>query len=195
MTQNDDLVKMGEKPEKQIRRKRPDKTAQLEEGDCEKFLGNALEIASLPEIDTMNAEQVEKRIGEYFDICMKNNMKPSLAGMALALGTDREVLWEWTTTGRKGKAVTDILKKGKAVMKVLMEDYMQNGKINPVSGIFLMKNMGYTDQQQIIIAPANPLGDVQDRKTLEERYLQSVPDVIDAESAEVIDAESAESNL
>lgn len=34
---------------------------------------------------------------------------------------------------------------------------MQNGKINPVSGIFLLKNanLGYRDQTDIVVTPNN----------------------------------------
>ena len=54
-----------------------------------------------------------------------------------------------------------------------MVDYMQNGKINPVSGIFLMKNnFGYADKQEVIVTPNNPLGDTKDTKELQEAYIE-----------------------
>ena len=72
-------------------------------------------------------------------------------------------------------------------MKLLdaqMTDYMQNGKINPVSGIFLMKNnFGYADKQEVVVTPNNPLGDGQDEKQLEEKYQDSV--IIDAEAQDI----------
>lgn len=47
---------------------------------------------------------------------------------------------------------------------------MQNGKVNPASGIFLGKNMfGYKDVQDVVVTPNNPLGDMPDQKMLEER--------------------------
>ena len=40
-------------------------------------------------------------------------------------------------------------------MSVLWEEYMQNGKINPASGIFLGKNnYGYKDVQDIVVKPS-----------------------------------------
>jgi hypothetical protein len=40
------------------------------------------------------------------------------------------------------------------MMENLWENYMQNGKINPVSGIFLGKNnFGYQDKQEMVITP------------------------------------------
>jgi hypothetical protein len=59
----------------------------------------------------------------------------------------------------------------------MMEGYMQNGKINPVSGIFLMKNnFGYTDKQEVVLTPNSPLGDQKSDAELEQKYLDSVAD-------------------
>ena len=39
-------------------------------------------------------------------------------------------------------------------MENMWENYMQNGKINPVSGIFLGKNnFGYQDKQEMVLTP------------------------------------------
>ena len=103
-------------------------------------------------------------------------MKPSVAGLALAMDIDRRYLWE-IREGRKGKnpAVADTLKKAMKILDLQMVDYMQNGKINPVSGIFLMKNnFGYADKQEVVLTPNSPLGDTKDTKELEERYIDSV---------------------
>jgi sensor histidine kinase regulating citrate/malate metabolism len=55
--------------------------------------------------------------------------------------------------------VRNTIKKAYAILNVQMEDYMQNGKINPVSGIFLMKNnMQYEDKSEVVITPNTPLG-------------------------------------
>ena len=65
-----------------------------------------------------------------------------------------------------------------------MTDYMQNGKINPVAGIFLMKNnFGYTDEQKLVVQPEQPLGSVEDPKKIEEKYAESV--VIDTTAEDV----------
>lgn len=58
-----------------------------------------------------------------------------------------------------------------------MVDYMQNGKINPVSGIFLMKNsFGYKDQQEVVVTPSSPLGEQTDPEELRNRYIDSLPE-------------------
>ena len=52
---------------------------------------------------------------------------------------------------------------------------MLNGKINPVSGIFLGRNhWGYQDKIDLVVTPNNPLSDALNQKQLEERIAGSV---------------------
>lgn len=175
--------------EKVVKKKRPKKSEQmapkLEPGDNRKFLHTSMKIWNMPKVDMSDEKAVTKRIGDYFKICEDDDMKPSVAGLALALDVDRVYLWE-LRTGAKGKnpKVANTIKRAMKLLDAQMTDYMQNGKINPVSGIFLMKNnFGYADKQEVVVTPNNPLGDGQDEKQLEEKYQDSV--IIDAEAQEV----------
>lgn len=164
---------------KQKRSARPQQQPQLEPGDNRKFINNSMRIFKLPKIDMANAEQVSDRVAEYFDICAEDDVKPSVAGLALALGVDRVYLWQ-IRSGKTGKSpdVVNALKSAMQLLDLQMTDYMQNGKINPVSGIFLMKNnFGYADKQEVVVTPNSPMGEVQDNKQLEEKYQESVIDV------------------
>lgn len=161
--------------------KRPDRTVQTNPGDNTKYINHSLRLAELPKCDMTNAESVGERIKRYFEIVAEDDMKPSVVGMALALGLDRKTLWSYRV-GAVGKSdeVRDVLKKAVAVLDLQMNDYMQNGKINPVSGIFLMKNhFSYSDQQEVVITPKTPLGEETDAARLAEKYGESV--VIDGE--------------
>lgn len=140
---------------KQKKRNRNDMEVQFKEGDNSRYLAHALEIYKLPSIDINNAEQVQERIIHYFQICIDNDMKPNLAGISNALSISRQYLWE-IANGKtnKNKDVVDTIRKVQFLLTQQMEDYMQNGKINPVAGIFLMKNnMGYKDEQEIVLQP------------------------------------------
>ena len=174
-----DLTEIGKQVTK---RKRPDlsekQSVQTEPGDNRKYILHSLRLADLGKVDLTSTEEVAQRITTYFEICAEDDMKPSVAGLALAMDIDRRYLWE-IREGKKGKnpAVADTLKKAMKILDLQMVDYMQNGKINPVSGIFLMKNnFGYADKQEVILTPNSPLGDTKDTKELEERYLDSVVD-------------------
>lgn len=68
-----------------------------------------------------------------------------------------------------------MIKKAIMILEEMWVDYMQNGKLNPASGIFLAKNMfGYRDVIDIAPTTAPPLGDSPDQKQLEERISGSV---------------------
>lgn len=55
-----------------------------------------------------------------------------------------------------------------------MENYMQNGKINPVAGIFLMKNnMDYQDKSEVVLTPNSPLGDQKTPEELQQQYIEA----------------------
>lgn len=180
---NKELEKVGKEVATKQKQKRPEKSKQMSvqtnPGDNTKYLNHNLQIAALPSIDTADEKQVEKRIYEYFQICADNDMKPSMAGMALAIGVSRNTLWEWSVGGFRSDTHYDTIKKAVQMLDSQMVDYMQNGKINPVSGIFLMKNnFGYKDQQEVVVTPNTPLGEQVSAEELRERYIESVPEAL-----------------
>ena len=165
---------------------RPDRTAQLEPGENAKYVKHSLAMMDWKQPDMSRIEEVNQRILDYFQLCADNDMKPSFAGMALAFGVDRRTMWKWVNGAGDIKPlppeIRDTLKKGQQLLNAQMEDYMQNGKINPVSGIFLMKNnMGYTDQQEVVLRPDSPLGEKADPEALKRKYLEDAYGVIDSE--------------
>ena len=134
----------------------------LEQGDNTKYLALGRELFNLPTIDLKDPQQVRDRLNEFFVIHERYDMKPTVAGMGMALGLDRRRLWE-IKTGNFGtnKSLSqlptltmDSIKKAYEYMEILWENYMQNGKINPVSGIFLGKNnFGYQDKTEYVVTP------------------------------------------
>ena len=57
-------------------------------------------------------------------------------------------------------------------MENLWENYMQNGKINPVSGIFLGKNnFGYQDKTEYVVTPNMQNDSDYDADDIRKRYL------------------------
>ncbi len=169
---------------------RPKKSDQMkpqtEPGDNQKYIQHTMEVAKLDRIDLKNVDLVDQRILDYFSICELNDMKPSVAGLALSLGVERTTLWKIRTkqTGGYPSEVINSIKRAVQIINAMMEDYMQNGKINPVSGIFLMKNnMDYTDKQEVVVTPSNPMGGTESPERLEERYRESV--VIDTDGQDI----------
>jgi hypothetical protein len=174
---------------KKVKKKRPDKAEEwklhTEPGELGQMIQNAMAIYNLPEIDTNNEEQVRERIGVYFKLCAEREMKPSVSGMAMALGVDRMTLWKWVNgaTPSKPKGVIDTVKKAYHILNFLIEEYMQNGKINPVSGIFLMKNnFGYRDQTEVVVTPNQVNADVPTQAEIEARYRDALPPADEGEN-------------
>ena len=148
----------------------------LEPGDNTKYLALGRELFNLPSIDLKDPEQVRNRLDEFFVIHEKYDMKPTVAGMGMALGLDRRRLWEIKTGSAKPynlpTEVSDSIKKAYEYMEILWENYMQNGKINPVSGIFLGKNnFGYQDKTEYVVTPNVQTDSDYDADDIKKRYL------------------------
>ena len=148
-----------EKPVKR-RRNRPDLAKFGEEytepGDNTRYLRFARVSMNLPPIDISDPKQVENRINEYFDFCEENDRKPNMIGMANWLGISRETVNQWKRGDVRSSTHTDVIRKAVDILEEIWVDYMQNGKINPASGIFLAKNMfQYKDVQDVVITPQN----------------------------------------
>lgn len=149
-------------------------------GDNTMYLQQSLELMNLPTIDIHDPVAVQERLNEFFQIMAKYDTKPTVAGMAMALGMDRRTLWavrnDQPTGGAGYKSalpseVADLIKKSYLLMENLWENYMQNGKINPVSGIFLGKNnFGYQDKTEYVVTP-NVQQDNYDPDSIRQRYL------------------------
>ena len=167
---------IGKTVVKKKRAPRPNQTVQTEPGENTRYIHHSLQIARLPKIDMTDAQQVDKRVFEYFEICENNDMKPSVAGLAVALGMDRSTLLRYRQgIIGKNEDVRITLKRAVDLLDLQMSDYMQNGKINPVSGIFLMKNnFGYQDKTEVVVTPSAPLGDQSDENKLADRYNDAV---------------------
>lgn len=171
---------------------RPDQQLQVEAGDNSKYLAHNLAMFDWRKPNMRDEQQVEQRVKDYFQLCEQNDMKPSVAGLALAFDVDRNTIYRWANDGEGSKQLSDesrrTLKKAYKILNAQMEDYMQNGKINPVAGIFLMKNnMGYRDQQEITLKPDSQLGEQKEPDELQKKYLEDAyggATIIEAETAE-----------
>lgn len=62
---------------------------------------------------------------------------------------------------------------------------MEDGKVNPVTGIFWQKNYdGLRDQSEVVVTPNNPLGEAQNVEQLRQKYLESAGIVEELPEAE-----------
>ena len=161
-----------------------DAALNVEKGDNTKYVMLGLKLFELPPIDLNDPEQVVSRLKEFFQIHAEADMKPTVSGMGMALGLDRRRLWE-IKTGNYGTQkylenlptlTKDSIKRAYEYMEILWENYMQNGKINPVSGIFLGKNnFGYQDKTEYVVTPNTHNDSDYNAEDIRARYLSDSP--------------------
>lgn len=143
-----------------------------EPGDNSRYLAHALTIARMPLVDLNDPVAVKERCDWYFDHCFANDMKPTVSGLCNAFKISRQTLMVWKHGTFRKDTHQAIILEAYALMENLWEDYMQNGKINPVSGIFLGKNnFGYADKQEYVLTP-NQQQETIDPATIEAKYAE-----------------------
>ena len=160
----------------------PENMLNVDVGDNTKYLRKNMKLMNLPDINMRDVEQVNARLNEYFDFMAECDSKPTVAGLAMALnGMSRQSLWAIAhdrplgSDGYKSalpREVTDLIKKAYKTLEILWEDYMNNGKINPVSGIFLGKNnYGYQDKTEYVLTPNQRNDSDYNAEDIRQRYL------------------------
>ena len=129
--------------------------AAFSKNDNGNYILHNLDLLSLEPIDCKieNAEVIDGRCYDYLETCIRNSMKPGLAGLALAIGVSRGTLLNYingvTPVPNQNR---ETLQRYYVLLNALLEDYTQNGKINPVSALFLLKNnFGYKDTQEFVV--------------------------------------------
>lgn len=93
------------------------------------------------------AEQLIKRINAYFDLCDKENAPYTENGLGLFIGLDRAQL----RTYKQSKTFYPIIKQALQIITEKLERMtLTHG--NSAGPIFLLKNQGYSDTHQHLLA-------------------------------------------
>jgi hypothetical protein len=119
---------------------------------------NALELnikaLTLPQIDVSKIEEVMERTMAYLQECVERDIKPGTAGLCAWLGIPRQTWYAWSAGRNRVETHYNFCVRVMGVLDATLEDYMQNGQVNPVTGIFLGKNnFGYTDKTEVAVEP------------------------------------------
>ena len=159
------------------------KWLQTEPGDNTRIVQTSMKFFDMPKVDLHDPKAVRERLSEYFNIYGEADLKPTVAGMAMALGVDRRRLWAIANdqpTGGGGKLMNipsesaDLIKKAYEILETSMEAYANAGKINPVMSIFMMKNhFGYQDKTEYVLTPNQKQESDYDADEISKRYLNS----------------------
>jgi hypothetical protein len=162
-----------------------------EPGDNTRIVMTNMKFFDMPRVDLKNPDAVRERLSEYFQIYGEADLKPTVAGMAMALGINRRTLWAIANdqpTGGNGYKLnlpdetTDLVKKAYEMLEMSMEAYANTGKINPVMAIFMLKNhWNYQDKTEYVLTPNQQQASDYDAEDIRKRYL-SDSTTIDSES-------------
>lgn len=147
-------------------------------GEISKFIKIARVPFSLPPIDVSDEAQVAARVEAYFNFCEENDVRPGVVMLGNWLGVGRNTLMEWRRgIVRKGQKHGDIIEKAINLIDALWEQYMLEGKINVVGGIFLGKALlGYRESQEIVVKSDDSQDVSATPEELARRYVDSLPD-------------------
>lgn len=146
----------------------------------------ALDNFNAPTPDLHNPEEVKQAIINYFTSCQRNHVRPGNLGLYAALGMSRQD-YNNVITGKSKSKVSpdciDILKKATIAIGQYREGLALDGKINPVTYIFMGKNYdGLTDTQQIEVSAAPGPAAQQTPEEIARQIEQDIP--LDAEYIE-----------
>lgn len=87
-----------------------------------------------------NDIELQQRIDEYFAFCQQSSLRPGIEGLCLSLSISRQTLYRWASGKNCSQACTEMIQTAKSFIASFIEQCVLGGKINPASGIFLMKN-------------------------------------------------------
>lgn len=161
------------------------KNLELSDGENTEYLSLQIKLFTMPRIDLNDVEAVQKRLVEYFKLYAGTNKRPTVAGMAMALGISRQMLSATVRgkpTGSTGypaslpQNVTDLIKMAYQGLENMWESYMLENKINALTGMFFGKNhYDYQDKAEYVLTP-NPQDDSDySAEDIKSRYIPPAP--------------------
>jgi hypothetical protein len=114
---------------------------------------------------------MERRFQRYLELCAEWDMKIGNQAAYAAIGINKDHVYDWTVRRQTNPKRADFVKRVQQFCAMYREGLMEDGKVNPVTGIFWQKNYdGMKDQQEVVLTPnASPLGDQTDAEALKQK--------------------------
>lgn len=175
---NDELVKTGEQVAKKRGRGGKENfpnviPSDTKAEDIRRIMKDCLRWYELPRIET--DDDCRQRLYDFFVGCAESGEMATIEKMCLALGYNRQTVFDWGEGRHCSAERSYMIKKAKDLVATMESVMVSEGKINPVVYIFRAKNyFGMKDQQDIVVKPDNPLGDYQSPEELQKRIEANV---------------------
>lgn len=146
--------------------------------DMDMYWDNVLTVYKWPKIDIDDDRQVENRCAQYFEHCREKGERPTVEGLAVAIGVSPRTINDWAnghTRAQFGNSRSLIIKKAKAVIQYMLAQMAMGNKIYPNVWIFYGKNwFGMRDQQDIVLTPNNAVQPEMTKEQILERIKSDV---------------------
>ena len=126
-------------------------------------------------LDHNDVDEMERRFRHYLAMCAEWDMKIGNQAAYAAIGINKDLVYEWSVRRQTNPRRAEFIKKVQQFCAMYREGLMEDGKVNPVTGIFWQKNYdGMKDQQEVVLTPnQNPLGEQKDAESLKQKYLEN----------------------
>lgn len=127
-----------------------------------------------------NVEDLQEAIIGYWAYLEKSAragipVMADLEGMCAFIEVSRKRLTEWEREDYKGFRAT--IEQAKNDIAAVKKQLGQQGKIPPlVMAMDMNNNHGYTQKQEVVVTPSNPLGDATPSDQLMKRYFDIIDD-------------------
>lgn len=149
------------------------------DSEMSEILDRALTVYKWPKIDLDNDEAVESRCALYFEHCRDTGERPTVAGLACAIGCSVQTLSDWElgkTRAKLSSSRSDTIKKAKLLIQYFLEQIAVGNKIYPNVWIFYGKNyFGMKDVQDITITPNTGLDQEHTTDEIAQKVLEDIP--------------------
>ena len=140
------------------------------------LVSNIASLIQPPELTDPDCIERWEKFTSYLRMCAEKDMKVGNLAAYMAIGIDKTIAWKWENE-QLSKDRRNLIKSIRQVCAVYREQLMQDGKVNPVVGIFWQKNYdGMRDQTETVITANAPLGEEvtgRDAERLAETYLSN----------------------
>jgi hypothetical protein len=88
-----------------------------------------------------SVEELQKKIKDYFEICIEEKKIPTIAGLAYELDVDRHTIYNY----EKKDEYIHTIKRARNYILACIENRLMNSNGHVAGVIFLAKNYGYRD--------------------------------------------------
>lgn len=116
-------------------------------------------------------EDMKARFHTYLQMCADENVKVGNLAAYMSFGVMNKQTADSWARGKKSKEHKEFMLYVRGVCGAMREGMVQDGKLNPVVGIFWEKNHdGFTDQPKTETTIVDPLGEMQEAEDIMKKY-------------------------